>query len=58
MPRKPSHHGSGWTASDDRKLSKLRAGGANGTEIARALGRTRAAIYQHLTMRRRKGKAR
>jgi DNA-binding CsgD family transcriptional regulator len=58
MPRKPSHHGSDWTPSDDRKLSKLRAGGASGNEIARALGRTRASIYQHLTTRRRKRKSR
>jgi len=58
MPRQPSHHGSDWTTSDDKKLSKLRASGASGNDIARALGRTRASIYQHLTMRRRKRKSR
>ena len=54
MPRKPPHHGGGWTASDDKKLAKLRAAGASGSAMARALGRTRSSIYQHLSVRRRR----
>jgi hypothetical protein len=49
MPRKPSHHGSAWTKSDDKKLFTLHARGTSGAEIARALGRTRSSIYQRLT---------
>jgi len=52
MPRKPSHHGSVWTRSDEKKLIALRARGVSAAEIARALGRTRASVYQRLTMRR------
>jgi IS30 family transposase len=52
MPRKPSHHGSAWTKSDDRKLFALHGRGATGAEIARALGRTRSSVYQRLTMQR------
>ena len=52
MPRKPSHHGSAWTKSDDRKLLALHARGATGADIARALGRTRSSIYQRLTTRK------
>ena len=52
MPRKPSHHGSAWTKSDDRKLATLHARGATGAEIARALGRTRSSVYQRLTNRK------
>jgi hypothetical protein len=49
MPRKPSHHGSAWTKSDNAKLFTLHGRGASGAEIARALGRTRASVYQRLT---------
>ena len=49
MPRKPSHHGSAWTKSDDRKLAALHARGSTGAEIASALGRTRSSVYQRLT---------
>jgi hypothetical protein len=56
MPKKPSHHGSAWTKSDDRKLLALHARGASGTEMARALGRTRSSIYQHLTIRKPRGR--
>lgn len=52
MPKKPSHHGSEWTKSDDRKLFTLHGRGASGAEIARALGRTRSSVYQRLTMQR------
>jgi len=51
MRRSPRHHGSPWTASDNLKLTRLRAAGASGEEIAAALGRSRAAIYQHLATR-------
>jgi len=49
MPRNPTHHGSAWTTSDDKKLVALHARGASGADIARALGRTRSSIYQRLT---------
>ncbi len=49
MARKPSHHGSSWTKSDDKKLFSLHARGAAGAAIARALGRTRSSVYQRLT---------
>jgi hypothetical protein len=49
MPRRPSHHGSAWTKSDEKKLFTLNARGETGAEVARALGRTRPSIYQRLT---------
>jgi hypothetical protein len=52
MPRKPSHHGSAWTKSDERKLLVLHQRGASGADIARALGRTRASVYQRLTIKK------
>jgi hypothetical protein len=52
MARKPSHHGSAWTKSDDKKLFTLHARGGTGAEIARALGRTRSSVYQRLTIKK------
>ena len=56
MPRHRKHHGSPWTASDLKKLLALRARGLSGEAIARALGRTRASVYQRLTLRNAKRK--
>jgi hypothetical protein len=52
MARKPPHHGSAWTKSDDRKLISFHARGASGADMARALGRTRSSIYQRLTTKK------
>lgn len=49
MPRHLHHDGARWSASEDRRLLKLHRDEVPGADIARALGRTRPAIYQRLT---------
>ena len=49
MPRKRQHHGSAWSKSDDAKFAKFRRSGMSAGDIAVALGRSRAAIYQHFS---------
>ena len=49
MVRKPNRHGSSWSATDDRKLQTLHRRGVPAADIARALGRSRPAVYQRLS---------
>ena len=56
MARKRAHHGSEWSATDDRRLLRLHGRGIPAATIAQTLGRTRAAIYQRLTSQKAKRK--
>ena len=48
MTKKRAHHGHGWTPSDLKKLRSLVARETPRAEIAKALGRTVAAVYQRI----------
>jgi len=52
MAKKRAHHGSGWTASDRRKLKVLVERGAPRAQIAHALGRSVSAVYQRIVTER------
>ena len=51
MPRPASHHDHPRTKSDNVQLTKPHAAGTTGLEIARALGRARAAVDQPVSTR-------
>ena len=56
MARKRAHHGAAWSVTDGRRLVSLHGRGISGARIAQTLGRTRAAIYQRLTIEKAKRK--
>jgi hypothetical protein len=47
MPKRPTNHREEWTTRDDRALRKLVTENTPTRLIARELGRTAGAVYQH-----------